>query len=193
MWRPRLMKQRSPGFESGISHTDPDALQDHCVIMQKNLRVEREKPTAEAKKYLNKNIVNLPSDDISNPPPPLLLIIIIIFFFYDGESMKLTQRHLYGGDRREKCRDRPALYRYFFFRFFSKPNLQPKRKQKGYFVLYPAFFFLLTRTRKDELRKLNLFGWYILHHTVPKIIRLVHIKIELIQAGADEVELYAVQ
>ena len=26
---------RGPGFESGISHNDPDALQDHCVIMLK--------------------------------------------------------------------------------------------------------------------------------------------------------------
>ena len=24
---------RGPGFESGISNNDPDALQDHCVIM----------------------------------------------------------------------------------------------------------------------------------------------------------------
>ena len=24
---------RGPGFKSGISHNDPDALQDHCVIM----------------------------------------------------------------------------------------------------------------------------------------------------------------
>ena len=24
---------RSPGFQSGISHNDPDALQDHCAIM----------------------------------------------------------------------------------------------------------------------------------------------------------------
>ena len=24
---------RGSGFESGISHNDPDALQDHCVIM----------------------------------------------------------------------------------------------------------------------------------------------------------------
>ena len=24
---------RGPGFESGISHYDPDALQDHCVII----------------------------------------------------------------------------------------------------------------------------------------------------------------
>ena len=23
---------KSPGFESGITHNDPDALQDHCVI-----------------------------------------------------------------------------------------------------------------------------------------------------------------
>ena len=23
---------RGPGFESGLSHNDPDALQDHCVI-----------------------------------------------------------------------------------------------------------------------------------------------------------------
>ena len=33
---------RGPGIESGISHNDPDALQDHCEIMQINLRVERE-------------------------------------------------------------------------------------------------------------------------------------------------------
>ena len=24
---------RGPGFESGIYHNDPDALQDHCVIL----------------------------------------------------------------------------------------------------------------------------------------------------------------
>ena len=31
-----VMAQRGgggPGFESGISHIDPDALQDHCVKM----------------------------------------------------------------------------------------------------------------------------------------------------------------
>ena len=32
---------RGPGFESGISHNDPDALQDHCDKVE-NLRVERE-------------------------------------------------------------------------------------------------------------------------------------------------------
>ena len=24
---------KGPGFESGVSHKDPEALQDHCVIM----------------------------------------------------------------------------------------------------------------------------------------------------------------
>ena len=32
---------RVPGFESGISHNDPDGLQDHCDTVE-NLRVERE-------------------------------------------------------------------------------------------------------------------------------------------------------
>ena len=32
---------RGPGFESGISHNDPDALQDHCDQVE-NLRVENE-------------------------------------------------------------------------------------------------------------------------------------------------------
>ena len=31
---------RGPGFESGSSHNDPDALQDHCDKVE-NLRVER--------------------------------------------------------------------------------------------------------------------------------------------------------
>ena len=31
-----------PGFESGISYNDPDALVDHCDKVE-NLRVEREK------------------------------------------------------------------------------------------------------------------------------------------------------
>ena len=26
-------RSRGPGLESGISHNDPDALQDYCVIM----------------------------------------------------------------------------------------------------------------------------------------------------------------
>ena len=33
---------RGPRFESGISHNDPDALQDHCEIKVENLRIERE-------------------------------------------------------------------------------------------------------------------------------------------------------
>ena len=32
---------RGPDFESGISHNDPDALQDHCDKVE-NLRVKRE-------------------------------------------------------------------------------------------------------------------------------------------------------
>ena len=32
---------RGPGFISGFSHNDPDALQDHCDKVE-NLRVERE-------------------------------------------------------------------------------------------------------------------------------------------------------
>ena len=40
---------RSPGFESGISLNDPEALQDHCVILYK-LRVE------EAKEDTKKNL-----------------------------------------------------------------------------------------------------------------------------------------
>ena len=32
---------RGPGFKSGISHNDPDALKDHCDKVE-NLRVERE-------------------------------------------------------------------------------------------------------------------------------------------------------
>ena len=44
---------RGPGFESGIYHNDPDALQDHCEIMQK-ISGQRGKPTPEAKKILKK-------------------------------------------------------------------------------------------------------------------------------------------
>ena len=38
---------RGPGFESGISHNDPGALQDHCAV---NLRVEGGEPQPKAKK-----------------------------------------------------------------------------------------------------------------------------------------------
>ena len=44
---------RGPGFESGIYHIDPDALQDRCEIMQKISRL-RGKPTPDAKKDLKK-------------------------------------------------------------------------------------------------------------------------------------------
>ena len=40
-----------PGFESGISHNDPKALQDHCVIMY-IISGQRGKPTPEAKKEM---------------------------------------------------------------------------------------------------------------------------------------------
>ena len=48
---------RSPGFESGISLNDPEALQDHCVILYK-LRVEegRGRPP-EAKEDTTKKLV----------------------------------------------------------------------------------------------------------------------------------------
>ena len=39
---------RGPGFASGISHNDPDVLQDHWVIMKK-ISGKRGKPTPEAK------------------------------------------------------------------------------------------------------------------------------------------------
>ena len=45
---------RGPGFESGISHNDPGALQDHCVILY-ILRVEGEPPPG-AKKIYKKRI-----------------------------------------------------------------------------------------------------------------------------------------
>ena len=38
---PDFRGQRS-GFESGISHNDPDALKDHCVIGNVKLREGRE-------------------------------------------------------------------------------------------------------------------------------------------------------
>ena len=39
-----LTNRRGPGLESGISHNDPDAMQDHCVkVKVKILRVERQK------------------------------------------------------------------------------------------------------------------------------------------------------
>ena len=44
---------RSPGFESGIYHNGPDALQDHCEIQQK-ISGQRGKPTPEAKKRFKK-------------------------------------------------------------------------------------------------------------------------------------------
>ena len=40
---------RVPGFESAVSNNNPDALQDHCVIM-KNNSGWRGKHTPEAKK-----------------------------------------------------------------------------------------------------------------------------------------------
>ena len=36
------IEYRGSGFECGISHNDPDALQDHYVIMYENLWVEME-------------------------------------------------------------------------------------------------------------------------------------------------------
>ena len=35
-------RERGPGFASGISHNDPDALQDHCETVE-NLRVDKVK------------------------------------------------------------------------------------------------------------------------------------------------------
>ena len=48
---------RGPRFESGISHNDPGALQDHCVILQ-NLRVEKGSFTWDQKKYKEKICLN---------------------------------------------------------------------------------------------------------------------------------------
>ena len=46
---------RGSGFESGISHNDPDALQDHCVKCRKSQgTVERETP--ETKKDYKKTL-----------------------------------------------------------------------------------------------------------------------------------------
>ena len=58
---------RDPAFEFGISHKDPDALQDHCEIKQKISEL-RGKATPEAKKdgknvlknNLKRNLPNLP-------------------------------------------------------------------------------------------------------------------------------------
>ena len=44
---------RGPGFESGISHNDPDELQDHCDKVEKLYK--RGKPTPEAKKDYKKH------------------------------------------------------------------------------------------------------------------------------------------
>ena len=44
---------RCPGFESGFSHNDPDALQDHCV-KEENLRKERENYPRNKKRSKNK-------------------------------------------------------------------------------------------------------------------------------------------
>ena len=44
---------RGPGFESGIYHNDPDALQDHCVILSK-ISGKRGEPPPEAKKIYKK-------------------------------------------------------------------------------------------------------------------------------------------
>ena len=44
---------RGPGFESGIYHYAPDALQEHCEIKQK-ISWQRGKPTHEAKEDLKK-------------------------------------------------------------------------------------------------------------------------------------------
>ena len=47
---------RGPGFKSDIFHSDPDALQDHCVYKYVvNLKVERQTYT-EAKKIMKNNI-----------------------------------------------------------------------------------------------------------------------------------------
>ena len=41
---------KCPGFESGISHNDSDALQDHCVIIQ-NISEMRGKPSPEENSF----------------------------------------------------------------------------------------------------------------------------------------------
>ena len=48
---------RGSRFESGISHNNPGALQDHCVILQ-NLRVEKGSFTWDQKKYKEKICLN---------------------------------------------------------------------------------------------------------------------------------------
>ena len=48
---------RGPGFESGISHNDPDALPDHCVIMY-ILRVERVNLPLRPKRSLKKSFLS---------------------------------------------------------------------------------------------------------------------------------------
>ena len=48
---------RGPGF-AGISHNDPDALQDPCEILQKSSG-QRGRPTSEAKKRRKKERKNI--------------------------------------------------------------------------------------------------------------------------------------
>ena len=42
---------RGPGFESGFPYYDPDALPDHCVIMQQNLMGSERKPMPKEKDF----------------------------------------------------------------------------------------------------------------------------------------------
>ena len=42
---------RGPGFESGFPYYDPDALPDHCVIMQQNLMGSEGKPMPKEKDF----------------------------------------------------------------------------------------------------------------------------------------------
>ena len=48
------LQGRGHGFESSISHNNPDALQDHCVKMQKSEGIEREKKGKEKRKRKKK-------------------------------------------------------------------------------------------------------------------------------------------
>ena len=58
-WDRTRLVGRGYGFGFGISHIDPEALQDHCEILYsnvENLRVERETYSGGKKKILKNNL-----------------------------------------------------------------------------------------------------------------------------------------
>ena len=55
-----------PDFKSGISHNDPDALQDHCATMQKTQDREGNLPQRQKRSYQKNNQDKIIHKDISH-------------------------------------------------------------------------------------------------------------------------------